>query len=409
MKHLKIFLLLSLFYSCQTNENGDSSVLSNTSKDKRTSDSQNFKEGTDYQVFERMRVMDNEGFSQPIEASSILLPKGWTLQGGMKWIRPGQPCEGTTIAFKATSGDGKYTLEFMPGVLWSRSDDPQMAMMSGQFSVEGCFREVAIPSSAEDYLRSGFANSIGNPSIAKVQANKEVVSAMRENDQKTYNELMSNGASDLRINHDAITAHLNWGNGRAGIALIGFTKGYIAMPNRYTGGYFAMHSGNASNRILFTFPEEEKEKAEQIFATAITSIRTNPEWKKITENFWKSYREKSRQITADRVAMLDQQTREIANRAIANGNQRLNQLDNQIRSWESKPNSNDRSTTNFIKAIREVENFTDATGTVEVPSGYNQVWNSNNGSGTYIMSNNPNFDPGSTFQDQRWQEMKRVE
>ena len=42
-----------------------------------------FTEGKDYVVLERVRFMDNTGFEQPAEAFSILLPKGWTHEGGV--------------------------------------------------------------------------------------------------------------------------------------------------------------------------------------------------------------------------------------------------------------------------------------------------------------------------------------
>ena len=409
MKNAIFLSIAFLIWGCQSKENGNAEGFGLFSDKQVSNQNQNFTEGKDYQKYERYRIMDNEGFSQPTEAISILLPSGWNLQGGMKWIPFGQPCEGTTIDVKASSPDGKYTLEILPGVLWDKSDDPQMAMLNGQLSREGCFKEVSIPSSAEDYLRGSFGQSLGNPSISNVKQNADVVKIMAENDQKTYNEMMASGASDIRVNHEAITADLRWNDGKSGMVLIGFTNGYLVAPNVYNGTYMTFHSGNASTRIIFTFPEEDKEIAEQIFTTAISSIRTNPEWKSITDNYWFTMRQKGRQISADRVAMLDQQTREIGNRAIANGNQRLAQLDNEIRTWETKDNPNDRQYKNFLNTIREVENFRDESGTVEVPAGYNQVWNSNNGSNTYIMSNNPNFDPSSTFQDQRWQEMKKVE
>ena len=42
-------------------------------------------EGKDYTVLERVRCMDNQGFEQPAEAFSVLLPKGWIHEGGITW------------------------------------------------------------------------------------------------------------------------------------------------------------------------------------------------------------------------------------------------------------------------------------------------------------------------------------
>lgn len=105
---------------------------------------------------------------------------------------------------------------------------------------------------------------------------------------------------------------------------------------------------------------------------------------------------------------MDEQAQQIGRNAIAKGQQRLNEMDNNMRNWEASQQTNDRIHTNFIKAIREVETYRDETGVVELNSGYDHAWSRSDGS-SYIMTNNPNFDPSSVFLDQRWKEMKRVD
>jgi uncharacterized protein (DUF736 family) len=61
----------------------------------------------------------------------------------------------------------------------------------------------------------------------------------------------------------------------------------------------------------------------------------------------------------------------------------------------------------FIKTIREVEHYRDETGKVELGAGYQHAWSRNNGS-SYILTDNPNFNPASVLQDQQWKEMKKV-
>jgi hypothetical protein len=55
-----------------------------------------------------------------------------------------------------------------------------------------------------------------------------------------------------------------------------------------------------------------------------------------------------------------------------------------------------------------VENYRDETGKIEMSSGYSHAWSRSDGS-SFIMSNNPNFDPSLVFQDQQWKEMKKVD
>lgn len=54
----------------------------------KTSDSK-FIEGKDYNLFTRARVLDKKGFSQPVEAVSLLIPKGWQYSGDILWTPPG--------------------------------------------------------------------------------------------------------------------------------------------------------------------------------------------------------------------------------------------------------------------------------------------------------------------------------
>ena len=82
-------------------------------------------------------------------------------------------------------------------------------------------------------------------------------------------------------------------------------------------------------------------------------------------------------------------------------------MDMDLRSWEEGQTSQDRINTEFIKTIREVETYRDETGKVELNSGYDHAWSRGDGD-NFILSNNPNFDPSSVFQDQRWKEMKVV-
>jgi hypothetical protein len=85
--------------------------------------------------------------------------------------------------------------------------------------------------------------------------------------------------------------------------------------------------------------------------------------------------------------------------------------DNIIRSWEQKnaASTADYSKNNdgFGQYLRGVDSWTDGDGNkVELTSGYSNAWSKSDGS--YILSNNPAFDPnvelGGT---QSWGRMKQ--
>ncbi len=98
------YFILVLIISCEAqvkkSNNNASPVVSKTS--------QNYKEGSDYILFERVRMLDRTAFSKPEEAYSILLPKGWKHQNDIIWNQPGSSCTGTFKWIKATSADGKF-------------------------------------------------------------------------------------------------------------------------------------------------------------------------------------------------------------------------------------------------------------------------------------------------------------
>jgi len=368
-----------------------------------------YKEGKDYSVFERVRISDNMGFTSPVEAYSLLLPKGWKYEGNINWVygTPGAGI-GTYNYFKATSPDNKYQFEMLPEITWSWVSDPQLLQMM-QANTNSQYAFVAEPMDAEQYLRNVFVNQeLNNAIVGEVKPNNSVMEEMQQNFANARNELMMYGAADVQFYPSAITAALNWNNGQEGIAMCGVTMIETTIMNQYNGSMQKTFTSSAVKRIVFRFPKEEKQNAENMLTAILGSIRTNTAWKNNVDAFWKQSRQNSNMVHRQKIQMMDEQTRAIANATISKGAQSLKNMDMNLRSWEEGQASQDRMNTNFIKAIREVENYQDATGKIELSSGYNHAWSRGDGT-NFILSNDPNFNPSSTFQDQSWTEMKPVE
>ena len=169
-----------------------------------------------------------------------------------------------------------------------------------------------------------------------------------------------------------------------------------------------MYTTQVTKRIVYKYPEKEKEQAKKQFSLIMASFRSNPAWNDAVNNFWKDVRQKKHVAHIGKIRMMDEQTRQIGNQAIKNGAERLKSMDNDFRSWEASQSSQDRMHTNFIKSIREVENYTDGSGKYELSSGYNHAWSRGDGN-SFLLSDNPNFDPAAVFQDQNWKEMKKLD
>ncbi len=365
-------------------------------------------EGNDYTIYERVRMMDNQGFTQPAEAYSLLLPKGWSHEGEIIWIMPGQSCAGNNSWLKISSPDGKYSLDFLPHKILSWSTNQQSMQFNMSAAGQSPYCGFAQPVGAEQYLRGTFVQEMGNPQIVKVEPNQAVVNEMLPGVQKAKMELMQYGASDVQGYASAVNAEVKWNDNTEGFVLLCSVVTEMTVPNMYTGGYDKSYTTAITKKTVFRFPAGEKEKAKMLFSSIMASIHSNTSYTDAVNNFWLQARQQKNRTHWERIRLMDEQTRQIGERAIAQGNQRLKDMDNQMRSWETTQSSNDKMHTDFIKTIREVENFRDEKGTYEVSAGYNHVWSRGDGS-SFVLSNNPNFDAAAVFQDQGWKQMKKVD
>ncbi|RYE17739.1 MAG: hypothetical protein EOP51_23335 [Sphingobacteriales bacterium] len=365
----------------------------------------NFKEGKDYELFERARVTDKNGFDVPAEAYSMLLPKGWTYNGEITWRAPGTGCDGTYSQFKAQSADGKYSLEILPPMLWSWTSNE--AMRQFQQPIANCY--YGDPMDAAQYLKTVFIpKELNNAKLVSMEPNQAVATELSQNNAKARAELMKYGASEVNIQQSAVNANVQWTDNTEGLILCAVSVSELIVPNVYNGTYDRNITCQAAKRIVFKYPAGKKEEAMKQLSVILGSVTTNPGWQTAVNDFWKNVRERRQIAHIGKIKMMDAQTRAIGERAIQNGNNRLAAMDNEHRAWEAKQSTDDRIHSNFIKTIREVETYRDASGKVELNSGYNHAWSRGDGN-SFIMTNSPNFDPSSVLQDQSWKEMKKID
>ncbi|MFM9908052.1 MAG: hypothetical protein ACKVOW_01815 [Chitinophagaceae bacterium] len=370
--------------------------------------SKKYTEGSDYLIFERVRMLDKTGFASPQEAYSILLPKGWSSTDDIIWNAPGSSCAGTFRQLTAKSADGKYLFEMLPDVIFSWNTNAELMQFNQNNKQSSSYCDFKEPMGAEQYLRNVFVNELGNPQIIKVESNQAVVDQMRQWNEESSREIRQYGAGQIQFSQTAVNADLTWPDGTAGWVVLGVTVVETVVPNVYNGSYDKIFNTQITKRTVFKYPADEKEQAKNKFGTIFSSFRTSQAWNDAVNKFWKDVRQKKNIAHIGRIRIMDEQTRQIGERATRAGAERLKNMDNEMRSWEQRQRSDDRIHTNFIKAIREVENYSDESGKYEVAAGYDHVWSRGDGS-SFVLSNSPNFDPGFVFQDQNWKEMKKVE
>jgi hypothetical protein len=377
-------------------------------------------EEKEFTEFTRARILDKVGFTQPVEAFSILIPKDWNFDGGIIWNPPGSLCAGINKGMKAVSPDGKFIFEMFPDYLWSFNSDP----MAGQFNQGGSqYCSYGEPMNAEAFFRNFFApKELGNPEVVHIKENTEGVNSLKESYEKMRQELMSYGSGQVNYYPSGIHARVKWQNSSEAIVICGVTIIENIVPNVYNGTYNKIYTSAATERIVLMFPDGEYDKAANLISVMMGSIRTNTAWKSAVDNYWLGVRQKNNTVHIGQIRLIDDQTRkmkenmnkkrsqdiaDMGKSIIKKGEQNLADMDANMRSWEASQQSNDRIHTNFVKAIREVETYRDESGVVELSSGYNHAWSKGDGS-NFIMSNDPNFDPSKVFQDQSWTEMRIV-
>lgn len=403
--HLFLVLLVLSLTSC----NGQNSNASkSTSQTKSKNVASNYKEGKDYVEFKRARILDKIGFPKPVEAYSVLIPNNWNFQSDILWNAPGTICAGNNISIKTNSPDNKYSFEYLPNEMWGFVSNEQLAEFTRQQQYpEYCF--YGEPMNATAYFKSTFMpNEFGNAQIIELKDNLPGQKLLYDNAIKNSQKTPQYGGGQTNFYTSCITATIKLSSNQEALVLCGVTILENIMPNNYNGTYDKLYTTIASQRMVFKYPVGEKEKATNMLGVIMASFRTNTDWNNAVNAFWKNVSEQSWRNHLGKLKMIDAQTAQMGRDAIKKGQQNLDNMDNNMRSWEAKQASQDRMHTNFIKTIREVENYSDATGKVEMSSGYNHAWSRGDGS-SFIMSDNPNFDPSSVFQDQQWKEMRKVE
>jgi hypothetical protein len=349
-------------------------------------------EGEDYVVLERVRVMDPTGFAQPMEAYSVLVPRGWKAEGGIRW-QVGNPCMVEAIQNRVTvrSPDGAWALEVYPNQQWEWWDDRMMLQTMMQQAQNPVFRRcpIAQPMDAAQLLRGPMAQQIG-AQVLDVQPNEELAAVMRQ-DAAAANQTYQQAGVALEQRPSAAIATLRFPDGSPGLAVASVTMTLAWMPNYMTGGQSASYTCVTQTKIAMKMPPGKEEEGRRLLSTILASSRVNPEW------------QAGVQWMVGNVAAMEQ--REVAKRAAIQREAAEYSAELQQRTWESSQASRDRISEGWGQALRGVETWSDPSGgSIELSAGYNEAWSRPDG--TYILSNDPLFDPNVEFQES-WNRLQK--
>lgn len=331
-------------------------------------------EGKDYLLLKRHRVIDPVGFSEPVEAASFLIPANWQAEGGIQWNTTKCLSDMVQSTLHGKSPDGKFELFILPTTQFDWVNHPQMmhAMRTGGYGT-GC--NIAEPMDAAAYIMQVLPGLVG--------ASSATASPIASIEAKLKQQAAQYATPAVNLLPSAAEGKLQFADGSEGIALCSITQIVETLPG-YDGSTIYQYQTTVNSRTVLKYPKGEEAQARNLLSTIQSSVRINTTWFSAIQTMFNNIRKMVQDENWKRIQITQQAQQEISN--------------NITRSWEGTNKSSDKSGEIFSQYIRGVDSWTDESGNkVELSAGYSNAWQKADGS--YLLSNNPSFDPNVTFQE----------
>lgn len=330
------------------------------------------------------RIVDAQGFGQPMTAATIFIPAGWTTSGGYLWQINNTGCgkNGSRFEWRATSPDGSQSIEIIPEETWTGHNLPMPPMQ------QSC-PNVTI-TNAKDYLQWYVQRNRPGARILDYRARPEYVESMQ-----AMNRSDTSVGGELR----------SWVEG--GEVLVGYTadgrdmRETIGIPllfmlNRMQGVYpgeireFLTISAMPGFAVRAPHGQLDFKLSE----TIRRSIKTDPTWSARMAEHNNKMGQIAAKGAADRHAIRMDTIRQVG--------------EMNTRAYNDRMAASDRSHEQFVQSIRGVQTYSDpsANERIELPNTHDNVWRLNDG--TFILTDDANFAPGRDLgQDGRRLEVAR--
>ncbi len=315
----------------------------------------------------------------------------------MKWRGIGE-CRGDIVSnqVKASSPDGAIRFELMPSRSFNFSDEPiLMQSMQAGAQAGGC--QVNQPFDAARYI-DGYARRDLGATASEIRNDESRTAFIQQLDGQA-NAIARQYGNNTQQTTTMAFGKLTWPDDSEGILHVGVTSTLMRKPDMLSGRTSTTSTTGVFYCVMMRFPAARRAEATKLFGMVQSSFRQNPIWKQHKEQFLTQLGNIEHAGRMETIRLMGEQARAYAKA-------QSDAADRRMRDWESQQASQDQQHKTFVQTIREVETWKEASGTVELSSGYGKAWT--HGDGSYILSNSPTFDPSSAFQDQRWQEMKRT-
>ncbi len=324
------------------------------------------------------KIMDRNGFAQPMVAATMLIPVGWKTEGGIVWAQNMSGCGLNTphINWTATSPDGSSAIQMLPEEKWSGHNMQYPGMQQSQ-----CPN--VIVTDPRQYITQYVQRVRPGAQLLDYRERTDIVEGVsrmmppQPPDMYGMQTRQWVGAGDALLGYQL--------QGREMRELVGVIA--IFSQNRIAdgmGGVMETYTTLSLPSFAYRAPEGQLDfnKAAMIR----NSYKADPQWSAKIAQFHANISRTNAKGAADRARISAQTNREIS--------------DMQMDSWRKQQESNDRNAREFNEAIRGVETYNDPIngGSVQLDNTYDNAWQLNDG--TYVLTDDPSFNPyAATGQD----------
>jgi len=364
-----------------------------------TNETTNMIEGKDYVILKRFRVVDNQGFNQPVEVSSFLLPANWQVNSDVQW-NAANKCipEMLQASLQASSPDKAFELTMFPATQFDWSDDPvYLDAMQRGYNLHSC--HISEPLDAAGFINQALASSM-KAQVKSVKPMDEVQQKMDEGAMQMTNTARQAGNNAYSHRGFASEGLLQFDDGKEGIALCTLMQTITTIPGTQ-GGMSNTYQCYVSMQIVMKYAAGNEAMARKILSTFLGSAKMNPQWSNSVQAIFADIGRKAQVEIGNRIEIARQAQEEIGKNITRN----WERINSNSANSSSSSSSNGMNTEGFSQYLRGVDSWADESGNkVELSSGYTNAWSK--GDGSYLLSNNPAFDPNVAF-NESWSRLKQ--
>jgi len=333
-----------------------------------------------------VKIMDAQGYEQPLVSATVLVPVDWQAQGATAWNIKDK-CNTIQTTLRASGPDGR-AYEVFPQYNWSWADDPtflrQSAAQTAQFGTRPC--DVIPPMGAADYLKQNLAKIRPNATLVGIEPAPKLMEIL-QGQARQAEQAAAQYRLQEKVRPDVIKARIKYNlNGKP-------VEEWIVVATVTTGTLgpsFDIRSGRATqaysyscraNMVAERAPQGQLDASEKLFDLINSTFRVDEAWLTRVTNSAAAIQQVELKGVRDRSAIISKNAEDI--RKI------------QQQGYENRQRTQDQSFAQFDQVIRGVETYQNpGTGEkVELDANYGHAWVSN--SGEYLLSDQAGFDPNT--------------